>query len=320
MIDLNNLYSEKNIGIPMKVRMGNDAQGNSVYVYGRYYGHGYDGESIIGDDDYYLIAIVTPGGTLINGGTAHFDLIKTKEDFKSLNEYEEMSENPYYPFLKIAQDKYIKTFDYKKLPIAIKDYPQKWFEKRGLFEINEDIFGNGLSSLFSLIYERNFYFQKLRSRWIYNSGPIYSHHEEERDISIISSTIYDKYYSKYYSDYPWTKRDYFDTAFKKNPVDIKPEDYLVKFSSNSLKTNIKLGKIVDDTFVVNKSIPISDAMNLEEVNFDNSKFEFVNDFVQAIIDYKLKNRKFTIDQEDINIIVNQIMSNLKENSKVLIKK
>ena len=59
-MNLNELFSDENLGLPVKVRMGRNENGKIVYMYGRYYGRGYDGESLISDEDYYLINIITP--------------------------------------------------------------------------------------------------------------------------------------------------------------------------------------------------------------------------------------------------------------------
>jgi len=99
MSDLSKIYSEKNLGIPIKVRMGKDEYNNDVYIYGRYYGRGYDGESTKENDDYHLIALVTPGGSLIRGVAGHYQVIKdNKEDLEKLNYFKKLENEPYLPF------------------------------------------------------------------------------------------------------------------------------------------------------------------------------------------------------------------------------
>lgn len=100
MSDLSKIYSEENLGMPIKVKMGKDEHNNDVYIYGRYYGHGYDGESTILDDDYHLIALVTAGGSLIYGGICHYDVVKDNKDLEKLNYFEELANAPYSPIFK----------------------------------------------------------------------------------------------------------------------------------------------------------------------------------------------------------------------------
>ena len=314
-MDLDELYSEKNIGMPTKVRMGRDKDGKSVYIYGRYYGRGYDGESLPSDEDYFLIAIVTPGGSLIRGGCVHYEVIKEIEDLNILKEFEMMAGVPYKPYLSMQENKYYKTYEYKEEPLTFKHYPLSWFEENKFFDIDEDIFGNALSSLFSIKLGNEFYFQKLISTCEAKPGPIDYYHKSDRLLSIISTTQYNHKYSHYISPYYYRKEHYFDTIFKHFPVEIKDADFLIYFG-DSYQRRIKLGKLQDGNFVPNNFNPIQDYGNMDEVKFSNRAYDFVSDFINAIMQYKLNNRKPDITEEDMDIILEQFGIKKSQNKKM----
>ena len=303
-MNLNELFSERNIGIPVKVRMGNDNNGKSVYMYGRYYGRGYDGESTNLDEDYHLIAIVTPGGSLVRGGSIYYDLINNSKDLSQLEKYEKMEEEPYKPYLTQEKNKYFKIYEYKKNPLTLNDYPLNWFEKNGFFDIDENVFGTALSKLFSIKFDKEYYFQRLVSICEAKPGPIVWHTEHTKYLSIISPIKYGNEYSYYVSPYPYRKEHYFDNLFKHFPVKINDSDFLIYFG-NYCNRKIKIGKLQDGKFVPNNFDPIQDGENKDEVRFNNPSYDFVEEFINTIMQYKLNNRKSNITQEDMNIILEQ---------------
>lgn len=315
MSDLNEIYSEKNLGIPVKVYMGSDKNGKSVYVYGRYYGRGYDGESIKSDEDYYMLAIVTPAGSLIRGGSIHYNLISSDDDLRQLEKYEKMEENPYVPYLIKEGNKYIKSYEYKKDPLTFQHYPLKWFEDNNFFYIDESIFGNALSKLFSIKFGKDFYFQKLRSVCEANPGPIIWHEKDTKYLSIISPVQYDDEYSHYESPYVYRKRDYFDNIFKHFPTEIKDEDFLIYYG-NYRKRRIRLGKVTEDKFIPNNFNPIQDYGHIDEVKFNNPSYDFVGEFINEILNYKLNNRKGDIDEQDMNNILEQFELKLNNSENI----
>ena len=296
---MDKIYNDENLGMPIKVRMDKDG-----YVYGRYYGRGYDGESTKENDDYHLIALVTPGGSLIRGGVCHYEVIKdNKEDLEKLNYFEELENEPYSPFLKIINDKFYKSYEYKKLPLTYKHYPIKWFEENGYFDIDADLFGNALSALFTAYFGKRYFYNAIsftyegKSRRWANYNDIF----HSRYIFLLSTKEYKKNWKRFFSEYPYRERQYFDSMFKQKPISVKDEDYLINFGCLS-NPKIKLGKIEDGKFVPN-TIPFNDFDHKTEINYNNQNIDLVEDFINEIISYKLKNRKGTIDQGDINIIL-----------------
>lgn len=304
MRDLSKIYSEENLGMPIKVKMGKDEHNNDVYIYGRYYGRGYDGESTIRNDDYHLIALVTAGGSLIRGGVFHYEVIKdNKEDLEKLNYFEELENEPYSPFLKIINDKFFKSYEYKKLPLTYKHYPLKWFEENGYFEIDVDLFGNALSVLFSAYFGKKYFYNTIsftyegKSRYWANYNDIF----HSRYIFLLSTKEYKKSWKRFFSEYPYRERQYFDSMFKQKPISVKDEDYLINFG-HSINPKIKLGKIEDEKFVPN-TIPFNDFDHKTEINYNNQNIDLVEDFIFEIMNYKLSNRKAILEQEDMNKIL-----------------
>ena len=82
--------------------------------------------------------------------------------------------------------------------------------------------------------------------------------------------------------------------------------YIIKDVNRNGKrtTNIveKLGKIDDENFVPN-TIPFNDFDHKAEINYNNQNIDLVEDFIFEIMNYKLSNRKATLEQEDMNKIL-----------------
>lgn len=304
-MDVNELYSEKNLGMPIKVMMGKDANGNNVYMYGRYYGRGYDGESNIENDDYHLIAVATPGGSLIHSGMVYIEKIKDddKEDLEQLKFYEKLSSLPYSPFFNIINNKYYKSYEYKKYPLTYKNYPLKWFKENGYFEINVDLFGNALSDLFTTYFRKRYFYNKIsviyegKTRYGLNYNDITNH----RYMFFLGTEENPKDIKNLFSEYPYRKRDYFDSMFKQKPISIKDDEYLINFGDSS-NPKITLGEVEDDEFIPS-TYPFNDASHIEEINHNNKNFDIVDHFINEIMIYKLSNRKATLDQEDMDKIL-----------------
>jgi len=295
MGDLNKIYSEENIGMPVKVRMGN----KGVYIYGRYYGRGYDGESDIEKDDYHMITLVTAGGSLIRGGKVYFEVINDKkEDLEKLKYFEELEEQPYKPFFNIANNKYIKSYEYKKAPLTYEHYPLKWFEEKGYFEIDVDIFGNALSSLFTAYFGEKYFYNNINV--MYESKSIhylnYNDITDSRYMFFLSNKKY-KNINISFDNYPYRKRNEFDTMFKQKPISIKENEHLINFGYFH-NPKIKLGKVEDGKFIPS-TYPFNDASHCKEVNFKNNFNFIVVDFINEIINYKLINRKADLNEFDM---------------------
>lgn len=304
-MDVDELYSEKNLGMPIKVMMGKDANGNNIYIYGRYYGRGYDGESTIENDDYHLIAVATPGGSLIRSGMAYIWKIKDsdKEALEQLKGYEKLSSLPYSPFFNIINNKYHKSYEYKKYPLTYRDYPLKWFKENGYFEINADLFGNALSTLFTAYFGKRYFYNKIsiiyegKTRYYLNYNDITNH----RYMLFLGTEENPKDVKKLFSENPYRKRDYFDSMFKQKPISIKDDEYLVNFGDSS-NPRITLGEVEDDKFIP-QTFPFNDAQYCGEINYNNKNFDIVDHLINEIMIYKLSNRKATLDYEDMGKIL-----------------
>ncbi len=303
MNDLGKTFSEENLGLATKVRMGKDKNGKDVYIYGRYYGRGHDGESSLEHEDYHLITLVTAGGSLIRGGFLWFEEIKDKEDLEKLEQFEKMAEQPYFPYLSVVDNKFCKSYEYKKQPLTYEDYPLRWFEEHGYFEIDVDVFGNALSALFTAYYGERYYYNK--SDFSYEGktrpGLNYNNVIHSRCMFLLSPTKYQKNIKRFFSEHPYRDRNYFDSMFKQKPISINEEDYLINFGHPS-NPKIKLGKVEQGKFIPS-TYPFNDVSHREEINYNNSNFDIVEDFIIEIMSYKLSNRKANLDQNDMNAIL-----------------
>ena len=303
MVESNKIYCKENLGMPIKVRMGKDENNNEVYIYGRYYGRGYDGESTIENDDYHLIALATAGGSLIRGGTNYYQVIDNKEDLEKLKYYEEIEKEPYSPFLNNINGKFYKSYEYKNQPLTYVHYPLKWFEENGYFEIDVDLFGNALASLFTYYFGEKYFYNKVSVSYEGKSrvGLNYNDIIQSRNMFLLSTKHYQKNSKIFFSEHPYRNRNYFDSMFKQKPILITEKDYLINFGYLS-NPKIKLGEVENKSFIPN-IIPFNDFDHKNEINYNNQNIDLVEDFISEIMDYKLSNRKAKLEQEDINKIL-----------------
>lgn len=304
MNNLSKIFSKENVGMPIKLKIGKNNHNEDAYIYGRYYGRGYDGESNIENDDYHLITLVTPGGSLICGGLCYFEVINDiNEDLEKLNYFEDLEKEPYLQYFKILNDKYYKSYEYENLPLTFNRYPLKWFEENGYFEIDVDLFGKALSELFTAYFGKRYFYNKISFTYEGKSRrwANYTDISHTRYMSLLSTKEYEKSWRRLFSEYPYRERNYFDSMFKQKPIFIKDKDYLINFE-NSSKPKIKLGKIEDGKFVPN-TIPFNDSDHKAEINYNNQNIDLVEDFINEIMNYKLLNRKSTLIQDDMNKIL-----------------
>lgn len=303
MNGLDKIFSEDSLGLPIKVKMGKGKNGEDVYIYGRYYGHGYDGESSLENEDYHLITLVTAGGSLIRGGFLWFEQIKNKEDLETLERFEKMAEQPYFPYLSVVDNKFCKSYEYKKQPLTYEHYPLRWFEENGYFEIDVDVFGNALSTLFTAYYGERYYYNKIDFSYEgkTRSGLNYNDVIHSRCMFLLSQTKYRNNIKCFFSEYPYRDRDYFDSMFKQKPISINKGEYLINFGHPS-NPKIKLGKVEQGEFIPS-TYPFNDVSHREQINYNNSNFDIVEDFIIEIMNYKLSNRKANLDQNDMNTIL-----------------
>lgn len=304
MKSLNKILTEENIGIPIKVKMGQSENGENVYTYGRYYGRGYDGESDIKNEDSHLIVLVTPGGTLIRGGISHYEIIKdNKADLAKLEYFEDLAKTPYSPYFNIINDKFCKSYEYKKQPLTYNHYPIKWFEENGYFEIDADTFGNALSALFTAYLGKRYYYNEMYISYGGKSrcGLNYTDIHHSRYMLLLSPKEHKKSIKYLFSEHPYRNKGYNDSMFKRKPISVNDDDYLINFSHVNIP-KIKLGTVDSEKFIPNTA-PFNDWSLTEEINYNNQNTDIVEDFICEIMDYKLTNRKATLEQEDMNKIL-----------------
>jgi len=211
--------------------------------------------------------------------------------------------NLIYRFFKIINDKFYKSYEYKKLPLTYKHYPIKWFEENGYFEIDIDLFGNALSQLFTAYFGTRYFYNKVSVSYEGKSryGLKYNDRIQSRNMFLLSTKEYQKINKIFFSKYPYRERQYFDSMFKQKPISVKDEDYLINFGYSS-NPKIKLGEFEDEKFVPSTT-PFNDFDHKTEINYNNQNVDLVEDFIFEIMNYKLANRKATLEQEDMNKIL-----------------
>ena len=311
------LYNEKSIGKPIKAKMGynKDNPTEPVYIRGRYYGTGYDGESTVGDEDYTAyITLVTPGGSLINGNSTYFQYIDNEEDMEILKQLEQQEKEPYAPYLFGLDGEYVKTYDYLKKSLTTNYYKSTWYDKEGYLDIDMKVFGEGLSYLFSYnldypcFYSQIYYEYEGKTRAELN----YHNVHDSRYLSVIAPKQYAPSIRREFSESKgYRPRNEYDTMFKQKPLILIDEAYLLSFSSTK-KDTLRLGEIINGKFIPSYIYPIKDASNKDEVEYVDPRFPFIQEFMVTIMDYKLTNRKPNITMEDMYIILEQYGINRKD--------
>ena len=136
-MNYSNIFNDNNIGLPIKVRRITSK--GETFLYGRYLGHGYDGNSSKGDD-YNIIAMVMPDSTLVRAETYMIGVLTDKKDLKELLKEEKKVKIPYEKYLLKKNKKYYKTYYYLNSPMSFNDYPLEWFIKNDFFFYNFNSF------------------------------------------------------------------------------------------------------------------------------------------------------------------------------------
>ena len=171
------------------------------------------------------------------------------------------------------------------------------------FEIDVDVFGNALSTLFTAYFEKRYFYNKINFTYEGKSkyGLNYNNINHSRHMFLLSTIEYSKNINMLFSEYPYRNRHCFDSMFKQKPISIKKDEYLINFGySNNPK--IKLGKIEEGKFIPNTD-PFNDETHRKEINYKNDEFDIVKSFINEIINYKLQNRKANLKKEDMNVIL-----------------
>lgn len=306
MSDLDRIYCEENIGLPIKARMGRDEHNKISYIYGRYCGRGSDGQSDLQDSDYHLITLATADGNLVSGGIFNYEVIKdNKEELEKLKYFEELEEKPYSPHLSVVNGKFCKCHEQKK---NYKHYPLEWLEENGYFEIDVNLFGNALGMLFTAYLGKKYFYNAVHIQYEGKSECKLDYYDkiESRTLFLLSTEEHKGYNTIYFDaeEIPNTRGKRVDSMFKEKPISLKDNNYLIDFGGYTFNDckKIKLGTVEDDKFIPNTS-PFADSTYESEVNYNNQNTDLVEDFICEIIDYKLSSKKATLDQEDMNKIL-----------------
>lgn len=307
------------VGQPLKVK------GITNCFYGRYYESGYECYNIpIADPDF--ISIVKPDGYLVSGTRKMISALSTLE-LKKLEKLEKQYEKPYRPRLVFCNGRYYKSEEYNKKIIDVE--PNILDKIDDLCSIDKDIFGKALVRLFSIYYEKEHFLNEIS---IIYRGKIHSESEDYDEIQkryayFISPEQYPKiccldFNHELYNPYKNAKliNGYYQateytTMFQQKPLSFSSEDYLMCFCTDD-DLKLKIGSVKGNKFIpeIDPIYKLQLSSKKEEISFDNSNFSLANDFIVAIIDYKIKNDKLIITKEDIDIIVSEF--NIEKKAKL----
>ena len=336
-MDLNKIFCEENIGLPVKIRMGRDENDNIVYHYGRYYGRGLDGEKDLHDEEATIVCAVDPHGARITAGCFLVEFELTHEDLEKLHYFEELEKEPYGLYFDIEDGKYTKNYKYKeKLPLSLHEHPREWFDENGLFTVSTDVLGNAFAKLFSKVYGEEYYYQKLSAHCEDTDPYEWKRKRDNRCMRIISPIKYNsdvysstQYYGlfklHYYNDHGIYQPDYTqDNLFKHVPVKLKDGEFLMYFSMHWNPEAICIGYMYDEKGNEWRCRHYDDSYQFvprnlaarsgegSEVQYDNTKFDVVPDFLRSVFDYKIEHRKLDLDNKDMNVIINKFVKGLKK--------
>lgn len=324
-----NIFCEENIGIPIKWNQG------CLFWYGRYYGMGYDGESGIKDKDADIGLLVTPDNRSVAVALCNLEYKLTEEDLLKLSELEKVEEKPYKQFFDIKNNRYIKNFEYRKFPLMLGKYCREWYEDHGLYNVETDVLGNAIAKLFSIVYGKEYFYQKVVAHCEDTNQCDWRREEANRCMRIISSTKYDdKIYSSatyhgvfippIYFDCISCKDYTRDNLFKHVPVKVNDGDFLLYFSNQWDPNTIRIGDMKNASgeswssayyFDEYKFTPKNfncKCVDDEEVQFDNSRFISLSDFLKKIFYYKLQHYKLELDDEDMEIIIKDFLDEVEK--------
>lgn len=187
-----------------------------------------------------------------------------------------------------------------------KQVNESYLQNGGYLDIDLNLFGNALRTLFSKYYGYPFYFNKCLFTYMgkSRSGLNYYDIKENRFFYLIEErpNIHPRIQHPFSERSVYIKENDDDSMFKQKPLSM---DYLNAYTMyfGVCDTDvIKLGTIENNAFVAN-TMPFNGMKDPGEVVVDNSPFDIVADFIDDIIKYKIENDNPTITQEDMEKIL-----------------
>ena len=191
-----------------------------------------------------------------------------------------------------------------KEKLTLDSHEPKWFKEQGYLDIDLDVFGKGLSYLFTYnldypcFYNRVYYELEGKTE----DGQTI---RDGRHMAVIAPKQYAPHVKR-----PFEKTEFFqprdrqDTMLKQQPLRLIDEAYLLSFSNEETQT-MRLGDISGGKFIPSRLIPIRNISHIGEVEYNDPVYSFIQDFLKTIISYKIDTQKPTITLDDIYIILGQ---------------
>lgn len=309
MKKVNNI-NELSVGMPLKIKT--KLFDNATYYLGRYYGKGkyinLDGT----DYDYPLLIAISPSGEIIRGDMSYFMIMDKEEELEELEALEKGQDLPYFPYLLLNGEEYETTNEMESYPLEYSFYPDNWWNIHGYLDIDAKLFGQVLAFLFSKFLGKKYYFNKVYAKNESKCISTYISNIDTREVMLISPNVYqEKAFHNIYP-YPFFPEDEFTSQFDVRPLSIPEDDYLLSFRKY-FKDTISLGEVVGGEF-----IPRTFKTFSTEVIVNNPDIALVKDYIIAIMNYKLKYRKPTLDMSDMENILESFGISRGELQKALV--
>ena len=186
-------------------------------------------------------------------------------------------------------------------PLSLDSHEPEWFKEQGYLDIDVDILGEALSYLFTYNLDYPFFYNKLYFE-LEGKNQEGETIRDGRHVAVVAPKKYAEHVIRPFEQetfVPTTKKD---TMFKQQPLRLIDEAYLLRFTKEE-DNNINMGFISNGRFLPVRILPLTTIDNLNEVEYNDPSYSFVDDFLRTVMQYKLDNHKPTINVQDVYAIL-----------------
>ncbi len=215
--------------------------------------------------------------------------------------------------------------------------PREWYYENGYLTIDLELFGTNLCALFDKYLGGCHHFKKFYPKIRTDKDrPIWQQWSESRDLAIISPENSNRDYNKesvVYASHPHPQflqaytlySEEYPSLFTKRPLELDDKDFLLYFGDYSFDcVKVYLGIIENGIFIPSKvgdyyPIPVTvESSGGDTIHYNNPVYPFIEDFMREIFFYKIANKKPTLDQSDMNLILENFGISRSERIQALI--
>lgn len=196
--------------------------------------------------------------------------------------------------------------------------PKEWYYNNDYLTIDLELFGPYLCALFNNFLGEYYYFQKFTPTIKTDKErPIWEQGEDRKNLAIITPHLHDEKsphnYNRvrvvHFSDFrpPYlpaftaTSKEW-PSLFSKAPLKLDEKEFLLYFGDYACENvKIGLGYIEDGQFIPTDAFKRSAPTT--EIEHINPAYPFVEDFIRAVFNYKIVNRKPNLNENDMEVIL-----------------